>query len=424
MLGSLLLVGCVLVGQVGATAEEGLKLEVRRLVRQLNAPQLAQREAAEEMLLKLGPKILDLLPPITDRTAAEVKQRVGRVRQKLQRAAAELAVKPSRITLHADAMPLSEVLAALEKQSGNKLVDYRRRFNQQVTDPKLKVNFDDMPFWEALDRVLDQAELEVYAYGEEKAINLVARADVQRPRTQGANYGGPFRFEPIRIVAQRDFREADGQSLRLMLSVAWEPRLKPISLKQKMSDLTAVDEKGNPLAVDDSQAEFNVPTGDSTSVELILPFKLPSRDVKEIASLKGKLLAMVPGKIQTFTFGDLTTAKNVEQRLAGVTVTLDQVRKNNEVWQVLVRVRFDEAGNALASHRGWIFNNEAYLEGPDGKPLQYDGMETTRQAKNEVGIAYLFVLDGPPDKHKFVYKTPGVIVATAFEYEIKDVKLP
>ena len=132
----------------------------------------------------------------------------------------------------------------------------------------------------------------------------------------------------------------------------------------------------------------------------------------------------VPGKVQTFTFSDLTTAKNVEKRIAGVTVTLNQVRKNNEVWQVYIRVRFDESGGALASHLGWIDNNEAYLEGPDEKPIPYDVLERTGRAENEVGFAYGFVLDGPPDKHKFVYKTPGVIVATEFDYEIKDVHLP
>ena len=40
---------------------------VRRLVRQLDAPQLAQRDAAEQELIKLGPDVLDLLPTPTSR---------------------------------------------------------------------------------------------------------------------------------------------------------------------------------------------------------------------------------------------------------------------------------------------------------------------------------------------------------------------
>ena len=417
-------IGCLLTGQVAGAVDEDLKLEVRRLVRQLNATRLAQREAAEQELLELGPQVLDLLPPATDRTPAEVKQRLGRVRQKLQRAAAEAVTRPSLITLRGDALPLSKVLAALQEQSGNKIVDFRKRFGQKVTDPDLKVDFDKTPFWEALEKVLDQAELMVYSSGEERAISLVGREEARRPRTGTASYGGPFRFQPVRIVAIRDLRDPEGESLRLVLSVAWEPRLKPISLRQRMADLKAVDENGNPLAVDDTQAELEVPAGNEASVELILPLKLPPREVKQIASLKGKLMAMLPGKVEKFTFEKLVGAKDVEKRIGGVTVTLEQVRQNREVWEVRIRVQFDRAGQALESHRGWIYNNEAYLEGPDGKPIPYDNLELTGQAESGIGVGYVFFLDGPPQKHKFVYKTPGVIVATGFDYEIKNLKLP
>lgn len=420
---SALLIGCVLAGQPAAAADDGLNLEVRRLIRQLNATRLAQREAAEEELLKLGPPVLDLLPRGDD-LPAEVKQRVGRIRQQLQLAAAEAATRPTLITLSGDALPLSKVLAALEEQSGNKIVDFRKRFGQQVTDPNLKIDLEKAPFWEALDRVLDQAELSVYSFGEEGAVNLVGRDEAQLAGTDTASYGGPFRFRPLRIVAIRDLCDPDGQSLRLVLSVAWEPRLKPIGLKQRMADLTVVDENGGPLAVDDRQAEIEVATGNQASVELTLPLKLPPREVKQIASLKGKLTSMLPGKVETFRFTDLTTAKNVEQRIAGAIITLEQVRQNGSIWEVRMRLRFDEAGRALESHRGWILGNEAYLEGPDGKPVPYANLEVTGQSEDAIGLAYGFVLDGPPEKHKFVYKTPGVIVATAFDYEIKNVKLP
>jgi hypothetical protein len=424
MLTSALLVGWMLAGQAAPAADDDLRLEVRRLVRQLDATQLVQREAAEEELLKLGPRVLELLPPVTDRASAEVKQRLGRIRQKLQRAAAEAATRPSLITLRGKAVPLSKVLAVLQEQSGNKIVDFRQRFGQEVTDPQLNVEFDRKPFWEALAQVLDQAKLSVYNFGESGAISLVGRDEAEPPQATAASYGGPFRFQPVRLVAIRDLRDPKGQSLRLVLSVAWEPRLKPISLKQRMADLKVVDENGNPLAVDDTQAELEVPAGRGTSVELTLPLKLPPRDVHEIASLKGKLTACLPGKIETFRFGALTTAKNVEERIAGATVTLEQVRQNGSIWEVRMRVRFDEAGQALESHRGWILNNEAYLEDPDGKPVAYDNLEITGQSESEIGLAYGFVLDRAPQKYHFVYKTPGVIVATGVDYEIKNLKLP
>ncbi len=411
-------------GQAGAAAEDGLQATVDRLLLQLNARQLVRREAAEEQLLELGPEVLDLLPPPAARMTAEVQQRVQRVRQKLQRLVAESVASASPITLSAEAMPLSQVLSALREQSGNKIVDFRERFGHGDADPRLKVDLDKTPFWQALDRVLDQAELTVYAFGEERAVNVVAREKDQLPRSGSASYSGPFRIEPIRILARRELHDPEGQLMQLTLEVAWEPRLKPICLVQRMEDLRAVDENGEVLPLDDRQAELEVPAGDATTIELLLPLELPPRRVQEIASLKGRLTAMIPGKVETFTFDNVTQARNVEKKAAGVTVTLSQVRKNNELWEVRMRVRFDRAGGALQSHRGWIFDNEAFLQDADGKPIPYDTTEVTGQSEDELGIAFLFFLDHPPDGFRFVYKTPGTVVATTFDYEIKGVKLP
>ena len=70
-------------------------------------------------------------------------------------------------------------------------------------------------------------------------------------------------------------------------------------------------------------------------------------------------------------------------------------------------VHFDETSGALASHRTWVFNNPATLEGADGKAVSYDTSETYRQTPNELGMAYLFFLEKPLAGYKFVYKTPG-----------------
>ena len=424
MIRCLMLLSSLFAGQVETPAGEELKNEVQRLVRQLDAPELAQREAAEAELLNRGPAVLDLLPT-TDRASAEVQQRLDRVRQKLQQQAADAAAQPSLVTLQADVMPLSKVLAAFSRQSGNAIVDYRKKFNQPVTEPALIVHFDKTPFWPALDQVLDQAKLTIYPFAQRPAIHVVAAAEGKRSARSGrAGYSGPFRFEAIGVVARRDLRRGEG-SLVVSVETLWEPRLRIIGLSQRMADVTATDEHGRPLPVADREAQLEIPvSGDAPAVKLDLPLRLPSRDVRRIASLKGKLQAMIPGRIETFRFGKLAGAKNVEQRIAGVTVTLEQVEKNNELWKVRMHARFDDAGDALASHRTWIFNNPACLESPDGKPIAYSAYETTRQGKNEVGVAYVFNTDQPLDKLTFVYKTPGTIVNSGFDYELKNIELP
>ena len=425
MVGSMLVVGCLLIGQADGQAPDELKATVRRLARQLDAPQLDKRDVAERELTELGPDVLDLLPPSGSRTPAEVKQRMARIRRTLQQAAAERAAEPSRVTLREDAIPLSKCLAEISRQTGNRIVDFRDQFGQAKTDPALKVDFDKTPFWVALGEVLDQAELVVYPFGPDRAVHLVTRSAATTPADEGVSLAGPLQFMPLDLFARRGLRDPTETSLRLKMQVAWEPRLAPISLKQTLANVTAIDERGQPLTIDGAPAELEVPVDPETmAVELTLPMALPPREVKQIANLAGELDALLPGREVTFRFDKLAEAKNVKQQVAGVTVTLERVRKNHEIWEVWVRVQFDKAGGALESHRGWVFNNPAYLEGPDGKPLENDGFETTRRTENEVGLAYLFDLEKPLENYTFVYKTPSAILAAKFRYEFKNLKLP
>jgi len=322
-------------------------------------------------------------------------------------------------------MPLSQVLAAIGQQTGNRIVDFRQRFGTPQTDPEVKADFQAAPFWPTLDRVLDQAGLTVYPYGEPQSICVVAGAAGHAKRSESGIYCGPLRLEPLRIQAERDLREPVNRGLRLTVEVAWEPRLRPISLKLPLANVEISDGQGNPLEVDNRRAELEVPvTPGVTAAELTLPLGLPPRAVKRIGRLQGTLTALVPGKVETFRFDRLTTAENVEKRIAGTTVTLERVHRNEQAWEVRILVHFDQPQNALESHRGWILQNEAYLEGADGKRIPYGTLETTRQTESEIGLAYLFTLDTPPTGLAFVYKSPGAILASRFEFTIKDVELP
>jgi hypothetical protein len=425
MIGSLLLVGLLLTGQA-AVDDAALVADVHKLVKQLDANDKARREEAEAALLKMGPRVLDLLPPDGPDLPAEVRVRLARIRQTLQQAAADAAAAASLVTLRGR-MPLSKILAALEEQTGNRIVDARPKpgGGDLAADPQLAVDFQKTPFWSALDSVLDKAQVAAYLFGPQRAIQVVARAPGQSPRLGRAVGSGPFRIEPVRVLARRDLRNSASPLLLVTLEVAWEPRLRPIGLKQRLADVKAVDENGRPLAVDDPQAQSEaLPGRDAVAVEFNVPLVLPSPPPKEIAVLKGSLRAMVPGKVETFRFTDLLNKKKAEQRIAAATVVFDQIRKNGDHWEVAIRVRFDDAGRALESHRSWILANPAWLEGRDGKPIPYDSIEATGRSDNEAGFRYSFRLGQSPGEMAFVYKTPGSIITRDFRYELRGIPLP
>lgn len=430
MIPTLILLTAIACGQAqGAPAAGGGKLaaEVKALVGQLDGKEMGQREAAEKALVALGPEVLAHLPATTTRTAAELRNRLARVRTALVKIEAEAATRPSLVTLSGE-MPASEALAEIARQTGNKLTDYRERFNQTAADPKIKIALDKVTFWQALDTVLDEAKLTIYNYDEEKsALAYTSRGEDAAPRLNRASYSGLFRVEPVRIESARDLRGSSLHSLKLTVDAVWEPRIRPIVLEVSLAEATAKDEQGGEIEIDRSEGKLEVPIESSnTAVEVELPLVAPPRTVTKIASLKAKMAAVLLGTVETFEFADIQQAKRAEQERGGVTVIVESCRKNGDIYDVNMRVRFERAANALESHRGWIYENECYLLDAKQNRIENAGLEATLLATNEVGLSYKFDTGESPNLSgfKFVYCTPAAIIKAPVEFELKDIQLP
>jgi hypothetical protein len=421
------------VEKTAAQSDADRQRELNRLVRQLNDDRAAERNAAEAELLELAgsntaetDRFLELLPAESDQMPLAVRDRLSRIRRQVEDRVAKAATEGMKVTLSAKQMPLTGVLAALEKQTGNRFIDNRDPDPAGNMPPTgITIELKNEPFWPAVDQILDQAKAGIYAYGGEDALSIVSRQSDDAPRYQRASYSGAFRVELLEIEAQRNRRQPAGNSLKLQLEIAWEPRLRPIAISQPVADVAATTDAGVPLAVKNAQAVLDVEVpGGTQAAEIILPFELPPRDADRITKLSGKLRALVPGRQVHFRFDDLAHAKGKTQRRGGVQVTLDNVRKNNEIWEVHMRLALDEDNDALQSHRGWVFQNLSYLEGKDGEAIDNAGFETTRQTPNEVGIAYLFDLPDGIEGLTWVYETPAAIVELPVEYQLKDIELP
>ncbi len=424
MIRMLLIAGCVVLGQPPSGSDAEVADEVTKLIRGLNADALSQREAAEQRLIELGPRIIELLPETNDRLSPEVQLRIDRISQVLRQARIASLTEPRNVTLGESAMKLTEVFAAIEEQTGNAIIDYREEFGQPSDDATVEVDFDNTTFWQALDNVLDQAALTVYSYGGEPGLTIVTSSSTVSRRTL-ADYQGAFRFEPVDILAQRNFGEPDHSVLRLKLAVAWEPRLRPIVVSHAIANVTVTDGQGNPIAVanENVQSEFSV-NEQMHFQEFEIPLQSPSREVDKIGRVSGSVNFLIAGPNESFRFDPLTDERNVEQRRAQATVIMERVRKNQETWEIRVAVQFDDAAGALESHRGWIFNNPAMLIDAEGEIILPATIETTRRTEREVGMAYLFDVPQGLDGMTFVYETPVSILTHRVDYELRDLKLP
>lgn len=426
MLAQLLLATVVLWTQVEAPNGQALRARVLDLVRQMDAAEKTARDEAEQKLLAMGDAALDWLPQLDEQAPAEVRERLGRVRTQLERARAESTVQATMVSLSGE-MPLSEAVKAIVKQTGNKIIDFRESVGQETKDPKLKMSLEKVPFWTAVDQVLDQAELTIYSHAGEDGLAFYSRTPGELPRAGRATTMGAFRLEPTDFAASRDLRNPNSHQLLLGMELSWEPRLKPLVLLMPLSEVDAIDEKGNPLPLAGAESELEIPiTSDMHAVDLSLGFELPPRTVQKMAKLKGKVMALLPGRVEEFRFAQLAEGgKKIEQRKGGVRVVLDRVGKNNELFEFRIRVAFDNAQGAFQSHRGWVTNNEAYVESPTKEVIPFAASEETAAGEeNEVGMNYLFDLPAGLKGHTLIYKTPAAVVSVPIQYELKDLQLP
>ena len=409
--------------QVEAVAD--IKVEVAALVAKLDSPELSERQAAEQQLEALGTDALPLLPQITNRTSGEAKIRLQRVRSVLEKQLAAKQVEGSRVTLKGS-MPLEEALQKLEEQSGNRTVDFRGRFGEQATNPTIELEIENELYWRALDIVLDKASMKTYNYGgEPRTLALVSREEGELDRTDRAAYNGMFRIELTRLRSEKNLRSSRNQPLRITAEVQWEPRIVPIQLRQPLSTLKAVDDQGREMEVDSQLQELQVAAQPTVAgIEFVLPLVSPERSVRKIATFKGKVIALVPGKEETFEFRNIDKIGRKRINKAGLGVQLESVRQSQGITEVRVRVGMSGADESMQSHLDWVSSNEAYLLNADGKRVdETPNIERYASTRTEVGVAYIFPVEDIKG-HTFVYKSPAAILDMDIDFELTNIELP
>ncbi len=419
---TLLLTTLVLAQEASRLPPPPTKQQVYRLVRQLGSPKLADRQQAEQQLLDLGPDVLPLLPQ-SERLPAEVASRLKRIRRQLQRRQAELQVAGTRVSLQGK-MKLSEAIRLLQKQSGNRILDYRDRFGQEATDPQLQLNLRNQLLWKAVDQLCDQAGLSTYGYPESPAVALVARSPQQLSMKERIiHYQGAFRFEALSCFAVRELQLQKPSRTSVKLQVAWEPTLQQVALELPWNSVRARTDRGQTLALD-LPGTLVVELVPGAPAEITIPLGTIPRKAQRLETLKGQLTVLLPGRREKFVFDSVLKSSGKTQQRASVAVTLQAVVPNNQVWQVMLLVQFEDAQGALESHRTWILDNPVHLIDPQNRKIPPDGMETFLHERDKIGISYFFGLDHEPRGYKLEYETPVVVLKQSVPWELKHIPLP
>jgi hypothetical protein len=398
---------------------------VNQLVERLDAPKMEAQQAAEDALVKLGPRVLPLLPDVAGAKAGSPgrAKRLERVRERLRETTDQTNLGASKVTLQVKGMRLSEVIQKLQASTGNAITDLREAEGGEASNPSLDLDIKDKPFLEALDVVCKQAEVTPNFFTGDGTIGLMPGAP---PKAARVIYTGPFRVVFKQLGALRDL-QTDTTSASAQFEVAWEPRLRPMLMALKADELKIVDDQDRPIEAEVKEESTDVVLRpDNPVAEVNLTLKAPERAAKALKSVKIKAEVTVPAGVQTFRFPTLAVPKPLTVKHGEIGVTLESTEVDEQVWKVNVVLAYPGEGPAFESYRQGLFNNRLWLQKADGSRFEHNGgFSNTSSDAGGLGFEYLFVdAPGKPSDYGLVYETPSQVKPIPLEFEFKDVPLP
>jgi hypothetical protein len=201
MIGGLTMLLVLFVGPVTARAQAvdaALRDRVLQLVERLDDPKPEARDEAQGRLIKLGSKILPLLPEGASVSSKERRERLDRIRAQLREVEQETKTGASTVTIQAKGIRLSDALQQIQRQTGNAITDLREQFGTEVTNPSFDLDLRGQTFHEALDKVARLADVSINASSGDGSIGITAGTPAKDPIIK---YVGPFR---VAFICRRD----------------------------------------------------------------------------------------------------------------------------------------------------------------------------------------------------------------------------
>ena len=416
---------------LGQSPDSALKDRVAQLVEQLEGSDAKTRDAAKASLVKLGTRALPLLP---EAAKSPLKERLTEVREAVEEGRGKLNVGASRVTIQGKGMRLTEVVKALQQQSGNPLTDLREENGAEVTNPSMDLDILDKPFLEALDLATAAAGVRPSHYSGDGSIGIMAGAMMADPNAPAAPmpaapalaplYEGPFRVEFRQIAITRDLL-AGASTATAQFAVAWEPRLRPIQMSFKGKDIEITDDAGAKVEASVPEEAQAITLGlDNPVAEFNLALVAPPRKAQRLASVKVKLEFLAPASVKTFRFKSLMGKAETQQQ-GPVKATLLGTEVDVGDWTVKLRLTAPTGGPEAESYQAGTLNNRVWLQKADGSRQEPIGANTLPADAGSLGFAYFFAdLPGKPADYTFVVEAPAQLVTIPLEFTFKDVPLP
>lgn len=404
-----------------APPEDGDLLDaatVFAVVRQLEADDAQQRSDAAARLQDWGSRALRHLPPPDRLETAAGRDALVKLRNALERRAAEESARAALVTLDQTA-PLDVLAAELRKQTGNDVWS-----PTPAPQAALNMAWQRQPFWKAVEDLARISGTVVVADADRGGFSL--RAPDPQSRAAAAVIDGAVRIE----AAVSDLREGSSDAehiARVMLTWQAEPRLRPLFLRVKTGEWSGRCGK-SVVSPWNREAVYELPFGaGGRQVAWPLDLVWPAESA-EAWSLAGKGVLHLAAGTEAIEFDEQALRPGTARRRGGVTVRLRSVDIHDlpagRELKVRITIAYDTGGPAFESHRAWIFHQAAYLKNGEQRQ-RFADYDVTQAADGGFGVEYRFpaVTWAVHDIH-FVYEAPTLLLDLPVKVAFRNLPTP
>jgi WD40 repeat protein len=287
--------------------------EIAAWIKQLAADDSKVREAAGRALEEVGPPALAALAEAAKNPDAEVRRRAEKLGDAI---AVREALAPTVVALQFKDVPVAEAIAALAKQTNFPLKYYPYqqplRPGQKPNPLSVTLELNQVPFWEAVDRLCHAAGLACYKQGDGSYL-FMSGTPSRGPRV----CAGPLALAPRQLTSYKtvsflDTQPAPQEMLLFQLHILAEPRLDLLRWREPRL-VEARDEAGRSLLPEPSAGAPGGPWADAgfdpSGPVLPVVTLRPAPGSKKLPICKGVLPVQIRSRHRTLlTIKDLAGA--------------------------------------------------------------------------------------------------------------------
>jgi hypothetical protein len=359
-----------------------------QLIEQLGDRRYRVREQAQRQIAEMDDGVaLPVL--IRARLAAKDSEVVRRLDALIPAMERNALLKAKIVSLHVNKRTLQEITAELTRQTGYG-IDL-----DNVNSETFTLNFDNLPFWEALDRVCKAARVSVYTYnyygGGNDRIRLNSYGAQASPFV---SYAQAFRLVANNFHLQRYVNfagPADAQppqhsrseTLTLNLTVQSEPKI-PITQVLAPEISEAFDENKRPMAIKaapvtthyyDNGMGYSRYGGGYRSFSMATAVNLlrPTRDSKFAKLIKGEIPVVLSQEVPEFVIEQPLTVKKKKFKRSITDLEIEDVTEG--AWgngkSYTVKLSVQEQTDMRYNDYNWLNTLPQHFELLDAKGNKY-----------------------------------------------------